>query len=49
MMDFSNCLRNNLWQERKVAAACEDSGCLGGEMCLLGVSVIPDAQFENSR
>lgn len=38
MTDFPNCSKMNLWKERKAAAVAgwEDSGCLRGDMSLLG-------------
>lgn len=49
MTDFPNCSKINLWQEREAAAAAgwEDSGCLRGDTCLSGVSVMTDTRCED--
>lgn len=50
MTDLPNYLKINLWQEREAAEeGWENSGCLRGDTCLSGVSVMFDAQREDGR
>lgn len=47
MTDFPNCSKINLWQEREAAAA-QRTGCLSGDTCLSGVSVMSDARVRTA-